>query len=77
MSLTPANSIYPALPEGVVPSTAINSYQLTLSREEQAIFNYVSTATVATGKPIQFSSYDEYIKYKMATYANQSNPNQS
>ncbi len=75
MSLVPANSIYPALPEGVVPSTALNSYQLTLSREEQTIFNYVSTINVATGSPVQFRSYDEYIKYKMATYANRSNPN--
>ena len=75
MSQVPANDIYPTLPEGVVPSTALNSYQLTLSKQEQAIFNYVSTQNVATGSPVQFRSYDEYIKYKMATYANQSNPN--
>ncbi len=75
MSQVPANDIYPALPEGVVPSTALNSYQLTLSRQEQAIFNYVSTVNVNTGAPVQFRSYDEYVKYKMATYANRSNPN--
>jgi hypothetical protein len=75
MSQVPANDIYPTLPQGVVPSTALNSYQLTLSRQEQAIFNYVSTVNVNTGAPVQFRSYDEYIKYKLATYANRSNPN--
>jgi len=75
MSLVPANDIYPALPEGVTPSTALNSYQLTLSRQEQNIYNYVSTQNAATGAPVQFRSYDEYIKYKMATVANQSDPN--
>ncbi len=75
MSQVPANSIYPTLPEGVVPSTALNSYQLTLSRQEQTIFNATADAIAATGSPVQFRSYDEYIKYKMATYANRSNPN--
>ena len=75
MSQVPANDIYPTLPEGVEPSTAMNSYQLTLSRQEQAIFNYVSTTVATTGVPVQFRSYDEYVKYKLATYANRSNPN--
>lgn len=74
MSLVPANDIYPALPEGVVPSTALNAYQLTLSRQEQNIFNYVSTQNAATGSPVQFRSYDEYLKYKLATFANKSDP---
>jgi len=75
MSQVPANSIYPALPEGVVPSTAINSYQLTISRQEQAIFNYVSTTVATTGVPVKFNSSDEYNKFIMATYAFGYNPN--
>lgn len=75
MSLTPANDIYPALPQGTQPSTAMNSYQLTLSRQEQAIFNYVSTTVAATGVPVKFNSSDEYNKFIMATYAFGYNPN--
>jgi hypothetical protein len=74
MSLVPANDIYPALPEGVTPSTALNSYQLTLSREEQNIFNFVSTQTAVTGSPPPFLSQQDYLKFKMATYANKSDP---
>ncbi len=75
MSLETASAIYPALPEGVTPSTALNSYQLTLSRQDQTIFNYVLNQNAATGAPVQFRSYDELLKYKMATFANKSDPN--
>ena len=74
MSLVPANDIYPALPENVVPSTALNSYQLTASRQQQNIFNYVSTQTAATGSPPPFLSQQDYMQFKIATYANKSNP---
>ncbi len=76
MSLVPANDIYPALPQGTQASTALNSYQLTISRQGEAIVDYVSSAIRATGSVPQFNSYDEYLKFKMATFANRSDPRQ-
>ena len=53
---------------------------LTTQRQEQLIYNYVSSTNAAAGpdKPrVQFTSYMDYVKYKMATFANRADPNKS
>ncbi len=71
---TPAsrNGIYPTLLQGQTPSTVVTSFMNTDSRINQNIFYAVSTFNVAagTGPKYQFRSYDEYLAYKKATYAN-------
>lgn len=79
---TPANSagIYPALPTGQYPSTAILASMLTTQKQEQFLFAYVSSSTAATGptgKRVQFNSYQDYVNYKMATFANRQDPNKA
>ncbi len=77
---TPANSIYPALPTGQYPSTAILQSQLTSKLEQDYMYAYVSSV-VATNGPnaprVQFTSYSDYINYKRATYANRQDPNKA
>ena len=77
---TPANSIYPALPTGQYPSTAILQSQLTSHLDQQTMYAYVSSVNAAAGATaprVQFTSYMDYINYKRATYANRSDPNKS
>ena len=79
---TPANSagIYPSLLTGQYPSTAVLASMLTTQRQEQLIYSYVSSTNAAAGpdKPrVQFTSYMDYVKYKMATFANRADPNKS
>ncbi len=65
--------IYPTLPTGVQPSTAMTSFIRTDRLESQTIFAYVSSfnQNQPAGAPkYQFKSYDDYIAYKKATFAN-------
>jgi hypothetical protein len=77
---TPANSIYPALPTGQYPSTAILQSQLTSQLDQQTMYAYVSSVNAAAGPTaprVQFTSYMDYMNYKQATFANRSDPNKS
>ncbi len=79
---TPANSagIYPALPTGQYPSTAILASMLTTQKQEQFLFAYVSSTNAAAGATaprVQFRSYQDYVNYKMATFANRQDPNKA
>lgn len=66
------SGIYPTLLQGQTPSTVMTSFMVTDSRQDQTIFYAVSTfnQVAGTGPKYQFRSYDEYIAYKKATYAN-------
>ena len=71
---TPAsrNGIYPTLLTGQQPSTVVTSFMNTDSRINQNTFYAVSTFNIAAGSgpKYQFKSYDEYLAYKKATFAN-------
>jgi hypothetical protein len=67
------SGIYPALLTGQQPSTVLTSFQRTDRLESQTIFAYVSSfnQNQPTSAPkYQFRSYDDYIAYKKATFAN-------
>ncbi len=68
----PRDGIYPTLLTGQQPSTVMTSFMNTDSRINQNTFYAVSTFNVAAGSgpKYQFKSYDEYLAYKKATYAN-------
>jgi hypothetical protein len=66
------SGIYPTLLQGQTPSTVVTSFMRTDSLQDQAVFYAVSTfnQVAGTGPKYQFRSYDEYMAYKKATYAN-------
>jgi hypothetical protein len=67
------SGIYPTLLQGQTPSTVVTSFMRTDSLQDQTVFYAVSTfnrVAGATGPKFQFRSYDEYLAYKKATYAN-------
>ena len=75
LDTTPANSIYPALPTGQYPSTAVYASMLTQNIEQQTMYGYVSSVTATTGRPVVFASYKDYINFKIASNENGVNPN--
>ncbi len=67
------SGIYPTLLQGQTPSTVMTSFMRTDSLQNQNIFYEVSTFNQlagASGPKFQFRSYDDYLAYKKATYAN-------
>ena len=80
LDTTPASAIYPALPTGQYPSTAVYASMLTQNTAQQTIYAYVSSVNAANGPTapkVQFTSYQDYINYKLASNKNKADPNRA
>jgi hypothetical protein len=80
LDTTPAGSIYPALPTGQYPSTAVYASMLTQDTAQQTMYAYVSSVNAANGPgapKVQFTSYQDYINYKLASNKNGADPNRA